>query len=64
VRLIDQLMAGKIFDFRPAAIIDALGLTRPDGWTYRQTAAYGHFGRDGFPWEKTDKVNELLAALA
>ncbi|MDD5251053.1 MAG: methionine adenosyltransferase [Patescibacteria group bacterium] len=36
------------FDFRPRAIIERLGLRRP---IYRQTAAYGHFGRDGFPWE-------------
>ncbi|MGI5922616.1 MAG: methionine adenosyltransferase [Lentisphaerae bacterium] len=62
-RLSDQLMAGKIFDFRPAAIIRTLGLTKPKGWTYRQTAAYGHFGRDGFPWEKTDKIDELRAAI-
>jgi len=36
------------FDFRPRAIIERLGLRRP---VYRATAAYGHFGRDGFPWE-------------
>lgn len=36
------------FDFRPRAIIERLGLRRP---IYRPTAAYGHFGRDGFPWE-------------
>jgi S-adenosylmethionine synthetase len=36
--------------FRPAAIIRRLGLRRP---IYRQTAAFGHFGRDEFPWEKT-----------
>jgi len=36
------------FDFRPRAIIERLGLRRP---IYRQTAAYGHFGRDEFPWE-------------
>ena len=58
-RIIAQLMGGAIFDFRPAAIIRTLGLTRPTSWTYRQTAAYGHFGREGFPWEKTDKVSEL-----
>ena len=42
------------FDFRPAAIIEALALRRP---IYRQTAAYGHFGRMDLdlPWEKTDK---------
>jgi len=36
------------FDFRPRAIIERLGLRRP---IYRPTAAYGHFGRDEFPWE-------------
>ena len=39
----------KYFDFRPKAIIERLGLRRP---IYRQTAAYGHFGRTGFPWEE------------
>ncbi len=37
------------FDFRPAAIIERLNLRRP---LYQKTAAYGHFGRDGFPWEE------------
>ncbi len=37
------------FDFRPAAIIDRLGLRRP---IYQQTAAYGHFGKSGLPWEE------------
>ena len=49
----------KVFDFRPSQIIKRLDLRRP---IYRQTAAYGHFGRDGFPWEVTDKVDALLAA--
>ena len=50
----------KHFDFRPEAIIRALDLRRP---IYRQTAVYGHFGREdlGLPWEKTDKA-ELLKA--
>jgi S-adenosylmethionine synthetase len=38
----------RTFDFRPAAIIDALGLLRP---IYRRTTNYGHFGRPGLPWE-------------
>jgi S-adenosylmethionine synthetase len=63
----DQLQAvlekGKVFDFRPAAILDQLGLCRPEGWSYLQSAAYGHFGRDMFPWEKTDRVDALTAAL-
>ena len=52
----------KVFDLRPAAIIDNLGLRRP---IYQQTAAYGHMGRTDIdlPWEKTDKVDELKAAL-
>ena len=52
----------EVFDMTPAGITDALGLKDRKGWTYRQTAAYGHFGRDGFPWEATDKVDALLAA--
>jgi S-adenosylmethionine synthetase len=50
---------GDLFDFRPAAIVDQLGLLTPDGWSYVQTAAYGHFGREHFPWEKTDKAEVL-----
>lgn len=48
----------KVFDLRPGAIIKNLGLRRP---IYRQTAAYGHFGRDdlNLPWEKLDKVEAI-----
>ena len=46
----------KIFDCTPAGIIKTLNLKQP---IYRKTASYGHFGREGFPWEKTDKVEEL-----
>jgi S-adenosylmethionine synthetase len=49
-----------IFDFRPAAIIRDLDLARP---IYRETAAYGHFGRKEFPWEATDRVDALRSAL-
>jgi S-adenosylmethionine synthetase len=51
------------FDLRPAAIIENLQLRRP---IYRQTAAYGHFGRDDLdvPWERTDKAEALAAAAA
>ena len=52
-----------IFDFRPAALIAELGLLEPKGWSYRETAAYGHFGRPQFPWEKTDKIEALKAAV-
>ncbi|QHS23090.1 methionine adenosyltransferase [Virgibacillus sp. MSP4-1] len=50
------------FDLRPAGIIKMLDLRRP---IYKDTAAYGHFGRvdKSFPWEQTDKVNELKASL-
>lgn len=46
----------KHFDLRPKAIIDNLDLKKP---IYRKTAAYGHFGRSGFSWEKTDKAQTL-----
>ena len=53
----------KVFDLRPAAIIRELDLRRP---IYRQTAAYGHMGREdlGLPWEKCSKAEALKAALA
>ena len=58
----------KVFDLRPAAIIEDLDLLRP---IYTPTAAYGHFGRmsaDGvenaFTWERTDRVEQLLAAVS
>ena len=52
----------KVFDLRPSAIIDALDLRRP---IYKQTAAYGHFGRTDIelPWEKLDKVEEIKKYL-
>ena len=55
----------QVFDLRPEAIVDALGLRRP---LFRRTAAYGHFGREpeadgGFSWERTDRVEELRAAV-
>lgn len=57
------LEAGELFDFRPANIVRDLNLVQPRGWTYLQTAAYGHFGRDIFPWEKTDKADMLADML-
>jgi S-adenosylmethionine synthetase len=58
----------KVFDLRPAAIIEDLDLLRP---IYSPTAAYGHFGRtsapgvdNAFTWERTDRVEQLLAAVA
>ena len=52
----------EVFDMRPKAIIEQLDLLRP---IYRQTTAYGHFGRAGkdFTWEKTDKIDALVAAV-
>ena len=50
----------RTFDLRPASIIAALDLRRP---IYRQTAAYGHFGRPDLdlPWERTDKAAQLAS---
>ena len=52
----------KVFDLRPAAIISALELRKPQ---YKALAAYGHMGREelGVAWEKTDKVEDLKAAI-
>ena len=57
-RLVDVVW--EAFDFRPAAIIRDLELQRP---IYEDTAAYGHFGRKEFPWEATDRADELRRAL-
>lgn len=64
-KLSDQKLVEMIrenFDLRPAGIIKMLDLRRP---IYKQTAAYGHFGRTDLdlPWEKTDKVEELKKYL-
>ena len=55
-----QALVERHFDLRPASIISALDLRRP---IYRQTAAYGHFGRPDLdlPWERTDKAEALAA---
>ena len=50
----------KEFDLRPEAIIEKLQLRKP---VYRKTASYGHFGRDGFAWEKTDMAENLKKYL-
>ena len=54
----EQLSAlvNKVFDARPAAIIEALDLMRP---IYKATSSYGHFGRAEFPWENLDKISLL-----
>ncbi len=48
------------FDFRPLKIIEKLDLRRP---IYKETAAFGHFGRSGFPWEELDMVDTLKKYL-
>ncbi|MBP5177303.1 MAG: methionine adenosyltransferase, partial [Clostridia bacterium] len=50
----------KEFDFRPYAIIRQLDLKKP---VYKATAAYGHFGRNGFTWETLDKISDLKKYL-
>jgi len=50
----------EVFDLTPQGIIKTLDLLRP---IYRETASYGHFGRDGFSWEKTDKVGAIKEKL-
>ncbi|HQB88346.1 MAG TPA: methionine adenosyltransferase [Treponemataceae bacterium] len=50
----------EVFDLSPAGIISTLDLCRP---IYQPTAAYGHFGREGFPWEKPDKAEALKKTL-
>lgn len=53
----------KVFDLRPSAIISSLDLRRP---IYRQTAAYGHMGREDLelPWERTDRIDAIREAIA
>ncbi|WP_229775943.1 methionine adenosyltransferase [Deinococcus ruber] len=63
-KLSDGELAGlveQVFDARPQSIIRQLDLRRP---IYAATAAYGHFGRDEFPWEQTDQVEALQQAAA
>jgi S-adenosylmethionine synthetase len=50
----------RTFNCKPRGIIDTFDLLRP---IYRETAAYGHFGREGFPWERTDQIEALKSAL-
>ena len=50
----------RVFSFKPDDIVSQLGLLRP---IYRQTTNYGHFGKAGLPWEKTNRAAALLAAI-
>ena len=62
-RLPDERIADIVaenFDLRPYAIINTLGLRAP---IYFQTAAYGHFGKEGLPWERCDRAEELKKYL-
>jgi S-adenosylmethionine synthetase len=51
----------KNFELTPKGIIETLDLRKP---IFKETARFGHFGRDGFSWEKTDKADALLGALS
>ena len=53
-------VVSEVFDFRPAAIIERLNLTQP---LFISTAAYGHFGRPGFTWERMDMVEAIRGAV-
>jgi S-adenosylmethionine synthetase len=53
-------VVAELFDTTPGGIIEALDLQRP---IYQETASYGHFGRDSFSWEKTDRVDALKEKL-
>ena len=46
----------EVFQLTPRGIVETFDLLRP---IYRQTASYGHFGRENFPWEKTDRASAL-----
>ncbi|MDC4233323.1 methionine adenosyltransferase [Actinomyces sp. B33] len=50
----------EVFDWRPLGMIEDLDLKRP---IYRRTAAYGHFGREGLPWEDVSRVDALIGAM-
>ncbi|MCL2675261.1 MAG: methionine adenosyltransferase [Firmicutes bacterium] len=52
-----EAIVRKVFDFRPYSIIEQLGLRAP---IYAKTTNYGHFGKEGLPWERVDKIQELL----
>ena len=56
-----EAAVAKVFDLTPAGIIETLDLKRP---IYQETATYGHFGREGFSWEKTDKAADLQSAAS
>lgn len=57
--ILEKIVRG-VFDMTPSGIIRTLDLKNPKGWSYREAAAYGHFGRNIFPWEKTDKIDAII----
>ena len=60
-----EKLVREVFDLRPAGLIEELQLKYPGKkWCYAETAAYGHFGKNNFPWEQTDKVEILKAKAA
>ena len=60
-----EKLVRKVFDLRPAALIEELQLKHPGkNWCYADTTAYGHFGKSCFPWEQLDKVEILKAEAA
>lgn len=61
----DQLSKAvqEVFDLRPLGIIEELGLLDSQNVHYRDTAAYGHFGRGRFPWESVNRVDDIRSAL-
>ena len=60
-----EKLVRKVFDLRPAALIEELQLKHPGkNWCYADSAAYGHFGKSNFPWEQLDKVETLKTEAA
>ncbi|MDD7984226.1 methionine adenosyltransferase [Lentisphaera marina] len=57
-----EAIVNDVFSMKPADLIAELELKTPSTWKYHQSAAYGHFGRNIFPWEQTNKVEALKAA--
>ena len=57
-------VAEQFTDLRPQAITEYLGLRKPQGWTYRSTAAFGHYGREQFPWERSASALSSASAAS
>ncbi len=63
-KIAEMLLSGKIFDFRPAALIRDLDLTHPKGWSYSECCNYGHFAHQNAPWERLDRIDAIRAYMA